>query len=273
MARKNSAPSVSFFAFQDIITSVVGIFVLITLIMMIELVSKKIEGQSIGDQVADTMSNTIALLESDLVQLQQRASDLTQRSSAIAGVQRFNADEVKADLETELKRNDEQAKRFETLNQQSRRVLIAAESDLDRLQQESAESEQDRDELKKLIGKLQYLDTLVGQITADDVMIFRNSSLNGREVTVVDLQPREITVLDLSGSNRVVFSGMDRITKFMSWADKRSPGTSHFLLLVRPGGTGTFDNCRRHLDSIGASYGFDVVSSERALKMRSELGN
>jgi len=273
MARKNSAPSVSFFAFQDIITSVVGIFVLITLIMMVELVSKKIEGQSTGNQVADTMSKTIALLESDLDQLQQRASDLTQRSSSIAGVQRFNADEVKADLENELKRNDEQAKRFEGLNQQSRRVLIAAEKDLDQLQKESAESEQDRDELKKLIGKLQYLDTLVGQVTADDVMIFRNSSLNGRDVTVVDLQPREITALELSGSNRIVFSGVDRITKFMDWADQKSPATSHFVLLVRPGGTSTFDNCRKHLDSTGASYGYDVISSNRALKMRSELGN
>lgn len=40
MRRKLSGPGVSFFAFQDIITAVVGIFILITLIMILELLEK-----------------------------------------------------------------------------------------------------------------------------------------------------------------------------------------------------------------------------------------
>lgn len=273
MARKKSAPSVSFFAFQDIITSVVGIFVLITLIMMIELVSKKIEGQSSGNQVADTMSKTVALLESELAQLRQRASELSQQSSAVAGIQRFNVEEVRADLEKEIQRNEEQTKRFEALNQQSRRVLVAAETELDQLQQQSASSEQDRTELKKLIDKLEYLDTLVGQVTSEEAMIFRNSPLNGRDVTVVDIQEREITLLDLSSGKRLSFSGIDRIVNFIAWVDQKPMASSHFLLLVRPGGTGAFSTCKEHLNDNGVSYGYDVISNDRTLKMRSEMGN
>ena len=73
MARKNSAPSISFFAFQDIITSVVGIFVLITLILAVKLAVKATERLSTEKPVAENLSKVVELMQSEVDTLKNRA--------------------------------------------------------------------------------------------------------------------------------------------------------------------------------------------------------
>ena len=92
--RKAQGPSVSFFAFQDIITSVVGIFVLITLIMMVDLVTRKASASSSKKFVEDTYSSAIADLELQLQELQSQSSKLDAMSAKVGNVQVFNKDHL-----------------------------------------------------------------------------------------------------------------------------------------------------------------------------------
>ena len=96
--RRAQGPSVSFFAFQDIITSVVGIFVLITLIMMVDLVRRTGSSSASQELVADTFSVAIADLEMQLEQIAKRSRELDVLASKIGAVQVFNKDEIAKDL-------------------------------------------------------------------------------------------------------------------------------------------------------------------------------
>ena len=271
MARKNSAPSVSFFAFQDIITSVVGIFVLITLIMVVELAAKATERLSTDKPVAKNLSKVVALMQSEVDALKKRETELEKSSSSVAGVQRFNVDEIRADLEKESKQLEERTKRFEALQKSTRSVLVAAEGQLKQLQEESIANQPKQDELKKLLGKLEFLDRKISNLQTDDPMVFRDASLSGKELVIVDLAAGEIGLLDLSRNAREKFTGIGRVDNFLKWITDRRLSSLHFLMLVRPGAASTFESCRSKLNQLHASYGFDVIANDRTLKMRNEL--
>lgn len=273
MGRRANGPAVSFFAFQDIITSVVGIFVLITIIMMIELVSKKVEGQSDGRRVADTLSASLKSLEIDLEEMRQRSEELSERSKKVAGVQRFNVKEVRSDIEKRVQQVEEQSKRSDAVSQQIRKVVLSTEGELNQLNQQAVAADSKRDEHKKLLAKLQYLDTKLGNLTTDDPIVFRNAGLAGKTLVVADIQEKTFSVLDLARDSRRVYSGNDRLTKFGDWLEKQDLDKLHILLLVRPGAASSFNAVQSKLEVEGASFGFDVVAAKRSIKLRSEVGN
>ncbi len=273
MGRRPNGPAVSFFAFQDIITSVVGIFVLITIIMMIELVSKKVEGQSSGKRVADSLRASIRSLESDLVEMRERSDELAERSKKVAGVQRFNVKEIRSDIAKRIRQIEDQTKRSDAVSQQIRRVVLSTEGELNQLNQRAVASDSKRDELRKLLDKLQFLDTKLGNLTTDEPLVFRNADLAGRSLVIADIQEKQFSVLELARDSRRIYSGNDRLAKFGDWLKKQDIDKLHILLLVRPGAANSFNALQPKLEAVGASFGFDVVAAKRSIKLRSEVGN
>jgi hypothetical protein len=271
MSRKSSAPSVSFFAFQDIITSVVGIFVLITLIMVVQLAVKATDRLSSKSPVADNLSSIVALMQSEVDELKKRETELETVSSSVAGVQQFNIEEIRMDLEKEVKQLEERTKRFEAMHESTRSVMVAAEGQLQRLQEESIANQPKQEELKNLLEKMELADQKLSNLQTEDPMVFRDASLSGKELVVVDIANQEIGVLDLSRKDRAKFTGIGRIDRFQKWIPTSRVQSIHFLLLVRPGATSTFQSCRDYLERINASYGFDVIGNDQTLKMREEL--
>jgi len=55
--------------------------------------------------------------------------------------------------------------------------------------------------------------------------------------------------------------------------DKQPTDKFHFLLLVRPGAASSSTSIQSQLDSVGASFGFDVIGANRSIKLRSEVRN
>ncbi|MFN9411410.1 MAG: hypothetical protein ACK56W_18290 [Pirellula sp.] len=271
MRRRNRGPAVSFFAFQDIITSVVGIFVLITIIMMIELVSKKVEGQSNDKWVADTLSDSLKSLEDELADMRHRSEQLADQSRKVAGVQQFNVEEIRSDIEKRIQQVKEQTKRSTAVSEQIRKVAIPLEGELVQLNEKAVEADSKRDELKALLDKLQYLDSKLATLTTEEPLIFRNEGLAGKSLVIADIQDRQLSVLDLARDTRRVYSGSDRMSKFGDWVDGQDLGKIHFLLLVRPGAAKSFDAVQAKLEAENASFGFDVIASKRAIKLRSEV--
>lgn len=150
-------------------------------------------------------------------------------------------------------------------------VLVAAEGQLKQLQEESIANQPKQDELKKLLEKLEFLDRKISHLQTDDPMVFRDASLSGKDLVVVDLTASEIGLLDLERKVREKFIGTGRADKFLKWVMDSRLQNLHFLLLVRPGAASTFESCRNKLEQLYASYGFDVIANDRTLKMRNEL--
>ena len=244
--RRQHGPSVSFFAFQDIITSVVGIFVLITLIMMVDLVSRKSSSASTAGAAEDTLSSVISDMQSEIQELQARSEYLFQRGKKVAGVQSLNKEEIREDME----------KRLRSLNEQ--------------LQIESMNRAPEREELKNLLAKLEFLETKIGELSTEDPLVFKNVNLMGRTVVVIDMEPKKIIALNLASDQRSEFSGAARFTQFENWAKGLPVSKLHFFLLVRPGAASSHTKVQEYLESVNASFGFDLLQDGKTIKLRSE---
>jgi hypothetical protein len=269
--RKAQGPSVSFFAFQDIITSVVGIFVLITLIMMVDLVTRKASASSSKKFVEDTYSSAIADLELQLQEVQSQSSKLDAMSAKVGNVQVFNKEEVAKDLKASIQSLNQQIERTERRNQEIQRVIDAQNKVLSDLQIEMQKKSPDREELAKLLKQLEKLDSKIGELDSEDPLIFKSQSLEGRTVVVVDISASELSILDLDSEQRKTSRGLSLKKDFESWIQANRTGKYHYFLLIRPGGARTFSEIRQSLDTIGASYGYDVLDQSRSLKLRSEV--
>lgn len=268
--RKAQGPSVSFFAFQDIITSVVGIFVLITLIMMVELVTRKASASGSNQAVDDTFSAVIVELQQQYEALEARSAKLDTMAKKIGSVQVFNRDEVTKELQASIQSLNEQLERTERRNQEIQRVIDEQKKLQSDLQMEVRNRSPDREELEKLRKDLEKLDTRLAKLNTQEPLIYKSQSLDGRNVVVLEITSREIAILDLAGDTRVTLRGRYFAGEFKDWMRKQTISRNHFFLLIRPGGSDNFQQIREVLDNSKASYGYDVLDMEKSLQLRSE---
>ena len=269
--RKAQGPSVSFFAFQDIITSVVGIFVLITLIMMVDLVRRKGASRATEHLVEDTFSGAIADLEMQLEKLESRSKQLDSITAKIGAVQVFNKEEIAKDLRASIQSLSEQIERAEQRNREIQRVVDNQTKIQSELKMESQKRSPDREELAKLLKNLEKIDSKIDQLDSDEPLIFKSQSLDGRTVVVVDVSRNEVVMLDLAADARATIRESVLEREFKSWMTNRSKGRYHYFVLIRPGAASNFGTIRALLEKAGASYGYDVLEENRTIKLRSEV--
>jgi hypothetical protein len=269
--RKASGPSVSFFAFQDIITSVVGIFVLITLIMMVELVQRKGSTPASTKLLEDSHSSVIADLMLQVEKLESRSKKLDSISTKIGSVQVFNKDEIAKELRASIQSLNEQIERTDQRKREIQRIIDSQIKLQASLQSETVQRSRDREELAKLLKELGRLDSKIGELDSDAPLIFKSKSLDGRTVVVVDVARDETVLLDLDADRRTTIRGKDSEREFKNWIAKHSKGNFHYFLLIRPNGASNFDTLRSSLDESGASYGYDLLDQDRTIRLRSEV--
>lgn len=258
MARKHAAPSVSFFAFQDIITSVVGIFVLITLIMVLELADRTVAGSGKGNQVEDTLSETIKLLDEQVQSSKELVAKLQKSAAASTTVASVDSKSRREELEKELKQLEERRKKFESKQTATSQANTRSEGTLRQLEEQSVETDKKMDELKMLLAKLNQIDTAI-ETFIDNSNVFRHSNISGRAITVTELRRNEIDVTKLSSMQRTTFSEPGAFEKWKQWVNSQNLNSTHFLILVRPGGSTLFNKSQGFLKGLGASFGFDVT--------------
>lgn len=271
MARRRSRGfAVSFFAFQDIITSVVGIFVLITLVMMVNLLSRTAASQQPLRKNDDVYTQTIRELEERLKQLQIQAEKLDQLSDSVGTIQVFNKEEAAKKLMAGLMSLNEQIEKNDNRNSELERLNSQLTQSETKLQIEIDNRSPDRDELKNLIQELEQLDTKVQALKIDMPLIFKSQQLQGRSIIVVDITRQGLKVLDLDKNLRTNFGPGNVEKQFGAWIKQLDLNKCHFILMVRPRASMRFAEVRDVLDDAGASYGYDILDENRVIQLRSE---
>lgn len=272
MARRRATGfSVSFFAFQDIITSVVGIFVLITLVMMINLVAQTATSQPVASKTADLYSDAIQDLEKQLAVLLARSNDLDKLASSVGTVQLFNKEDIVKELTQDLKAYDDQIERTKKRNFEIQQLNSQQSQDETQLQIEMNNRSPDREELAALMKELDKLDTKVDQLKTDIPLVYKSQVLEGRRIVVLDIAQSNLSLLDLDKNQRVTLGASDSASSLKKWLNQNDVGRIHFMLLIRPRASAKFLNIRNFLDSVNASYGYDVLDDKRSVRLRNEV--
>ncbi|MFG0290171.1 MAG: hypothetical protein ACF8CQ_18470 [Rhodopirellula sp. JB044] len=287
MRRKISGPGVSFFAFQDIITAVVGIFILITLIMILELIDK-VDAASrtpAGDAAAITrvIEQTRAdgdAIEVELKQIQERQQKENQGIAMSATV---TEDQLINQIEEQKRRNKQLTGQVTAVEKQ----IEDAESRFQSAQLEAdKETRKIEAENQRLQGTLAELKERTQKFAGDDTPLYNDRLRDGRALVIVRLgeHPNRAARLSMREGDHEVNRPFTNIEDLIDAIKKRDARKSHYMVLIAPGGAGDFRVLREYFDStqglslFGARtlptsirYGFDVIGGDADIKLLFEL--
>ena len=258
-ARRTRSEAFSLFAFQDIITSVTGVIVLIMLLLTLELIQRKRITPTPGTAAAvSPLLRTIKKIDRQIATMQETLllgkSQMEELASLpIAAVQRqqqmlqFAIERLKNEVGA-LKRQQQHG-----LLQQN--VLEAANS-----KPGGAAAE-----LSTLIRHIAALHEQLKKLKNTDRVIYNPNAKTSKRGWLVDLSANLLQVAEVGlESPPIIFdqnSSQRRIDRLLTWARTRNPRTEYFILLIRPNAVESYEHIRKELENLGFDLGFDLLGS------------
>lgn len=264
--RGRSGPVISLFAFQDIITSVTAIVIVVTLFLALDLVQRRQEQFSetpteLANEVKDRIANGIkelTKLRDELEHTDELVKQVANTSPAELRSEIARRERAIDNLRDDLKRQEDRRKRLILAEE----AAAAERFDLAPIRQQIEQTERETRELR---GQLE-------KETQENRVLFTLPQGFQRDGWVVVVESEQIAVAPMGrNANPKVFVSTGTVFKssaaeeMMSWIDRSKLQAAYFFLLVRPSGSGTFSNLENSLKRKSIAFGFDLIDSHRVV--------
>ena len=255
MARRKKSMAFSLFAFQDIITSVTGIMVLVTLILALELIQQKESSPPVKTaQVASQTRDAVAQNEGRIQQLQDRLEAGREQMTQVAA---FDAAHVSQQLEDLKELNDELDRELDE---------YAKESAAAAARKEQAEAEQNRrasepQTLESVTADLKRERDLIEKLRKSNRTIFKPPEGAAKTPWLVEVTGQGLIAAQCGVSAPP--KQFRNATALRDFAVGRDKGSEYFVLLVKPAGLDDFRRATIYLKEAGFDVGFDLLRTEQ----------
>jgi hypothetical protein len=258
MRRRSGTAPFQLFSFQDIITSVMGIVVLILLVLALELSQRQLTAPAAVH--ASARRDTAATLAEVQQEINRLRSQLN--GAAPGDLAALSSEEVAS-------RVIDAVQTIERLKQESmqarRRVAVlharyrTEQRDL-AAQSKAANSEQKERELKEVQRKLE-------QWRGKKRIVYRTAANDGKQPWLVELAGDAFQVAPVGKAappiRFVQPDSDDRQTALLAWCQGLSPARDSIHLLIKPGAADIFDEVQEALRRRGFSLGIDLLSADQ----------
>jgi hypothetical protein len=257
--RDRSQQPFSLFAFQDIITSVTGIIVMITLILTLELLQREPNTPAAQTtRLVEQLRPALAAAEKEVAALQSQLaggqSELAEAASlSPSGLEKEHYETAQAveRLKRETAALESQAERLDRQHEKQANEWDARAGDraaLEQLQAELAELKEEREQLERQ-NRVVY-----------------NPAAGGQTAWLVEVAGDRLTAARAGvGAPPLAFDATISLLRqraFFNWAEQRVAEGGYFVLLVRPQGIDAFDALREGLRDRGLDFGFDLIGRD-----------
>jgi hypothetical protein len=273
MSRKTSGPGVSFFAFQDIITSVVGIFILITILLILDFL-QRVEASATAKEASNDAApviEAIQTLKDDISRMSKDVEARSQAQSKNARINKFNRDEEFQAMKNKVAVIEQQIKKASDLSEDLEQKLESAEEESSTTESRRDKINSQESELQALLLKLKVLDQQLGELQNDSTPVFRDVSENGRFLTIIVLERGAIELKDAMTKTKESWQGSQRLDRLREWLATAELGNRQLYIVVKPGGAGDFQAMRRDLSNSNTTYGFNVSGEGDRISLRFEM--
>ncbi len=266
--RNRSGPTISLFAFQDIITSVSGIIIVMVLLLSLELVERpEQDSQRITSSVATDIESAITEAEAELETLQGSVQEL---NTLISDIAETSPSELQNEIDSLRRRIDEKEQGLKQLQAQEEQLKEEKEDVL--VQQFDRKDE--REELNKVIRELADLQEQLEQEREEDRLVFTLPKGSKKSGWLAVIESGRIETAPIGRESQPIrftsrssgFLGTDSaVNQFMEWARNKNASSSYFLVLVRPSGASAFDQLESRLSLSGIQFGFDLIGENQSV--------
>lgn len=284
MARRNRSKDVaiSLFSFQDIITSVTAIMILLVLILTLELITREAtKGMAAEDRrVAQELKRSVAEMEQRLDKLRQEAATARENATDAAGFSAKESAEQTAQAERDAKELREQINQLEVQLRVAQSNRRAAEGSLARSQADTAEAtaEQAR-AVAARAGEMEAANSAeksrqkneaeqAGEgPTAARTLVFNAPPGSTLKPLLVEISKDGLVAVGTDGASPTRFSWnlLGLPSGFGEWLKARDKRQEYVVLILRPSGVDRYDATREAVVSAGFDLGTELIGEQMRL--------
>lgn len=263
--RRRSNSGISFFAFQDIITSVTAIIIVVVLLLALDLTQQDPGTVGMPLVLAEELEQRIDAIRAELDDVKSRAEAA---DDVIQDITNQTPEEIKneiaargrdiEDLRSKLERQTKYRNDWEAREQAA---LV-----------KKYEQEPLRQELEQLQRELAGLRKQSAEEVTDDRPIFTlPQGLNKTGwLVVVDADRISTAPIGMSVKPRVFATsnslfGKTAAEHFAKWIGTDSHRSDYFLVLIRPDGSATYDLLAGELEGLSVSFGYDLIDQSQEI--------
>jgi DNA repair exonuclease SbcCD ATPase subunit len=268
MKRKphNTSP-LSLFAFQDIITSVTGVFLLITLLMALELTTRRtVSSEPVLADAIDELHSEVAQAEARVKQLRSTVESRAGHDSQISEFTEASANSVVEATREEIRLLTEKIAQL----RQQQAALEKKEVEVSAVL-ESRSTDHDRvDNLQETRIALEHE---VTELKKSQRVFYNATDEQGRQILLVELFDDEILVAEAGkqttprrfSATRLESGFLNRSGKpaFLDWSKQQSTSDVRFVIVIHPGTTRRFQELKQGLRDQGFSIGYDLLPRDK----------
>ncbi|MES2787975.1 MAG: hypothetical protein V4719_00025 [Planctomycetota bacterium] len=264
--RGRSGPAISLFAFQDIITSVTAIVIVIVLFLALDLIQRKQSAHAgTASSVGEDLTARIAELQAELTRLQ---AETTRTDAAVREVAQFSPAELQAEVTAAERSIQGLQSRHKQLLEHHRRwqakekAVLAQKFDLRPQQLQLEITRQAHRDVQQQIEE--------GRNDRRPIYGLPRGITTGGWVAVIEEDVVTVAPLGRRAKPREFRQGALPIITgtaadaFVKWA-KQEEQRAYFLLLIRPGGAAQFDEIASEFIDLSMSYGFDLIDAQQEI--------
>ncbi|MEX2121844.1 MAG: hypothetical protein WD847_19845 [Pirellulales bacterium] len=258
--RRRHAAAFSLFAFQDIITSVTAIIILLTLLLAVELAQRHASPGPSAESAA-TAQRLRQVLESARAEAARLQAQLARNEAEIEEL----AAATPSQLRQRGKATQEQIDRLGREIAELKTRQAQAHTRQTAMNESSAARDGDRRKLAAVRAQAQDDLERVEKLKRQNKLIYNPSPGDAKRAWLVDLQPDRIVTARLGRAEApMVFdSSLSTMRRrgFMAWVADRSSSSEYFVFLIRPGTIELFAELQSSLEPLGFDIGFDVIGA------------
>jgi archaellum component FlaC len=281
MKRRNSESPISLFSFQDIIMSVVGIIILITLLLIIKLITQSVlaEPVTLSAVSIKELEKQIESLKSSLREIQDEITALHQAQqnsqALIPSPEQLDALQSTTErIETEIvavetkinaaKEQNEKLKHDPKIQQltETETTVKTLQEEIEKLKQENEKTKKEKDDLQaKVVPLREKNKDLDRDIAADVSMQLKVKVPVHQDKTAFILLYGNgvIDVLPTDGSATKSFTSRSDLDR---WIRSRNKAKEYFVVYVRPSRFGEHEKIVQELKKQGFDVGLQVIGEK-----------
>jgi len=256
--RGRESSAFSLFAFQDIITSVMGIMVLITLILALELLQRTENSPSQKTQEAVSMIRSTV---SEASKLNKRIADLNdelaKRRTRISKFADFDVNRI-----------DEKSVEMNLFNERLDSEIFAMVDvikETTRREQEAkkllSKQENDPEKTRALQEEIKKKMETVKELRRSKRIIFNPTEGDTKTPWLVEITAQGFKVAKSAVSAKT--QSFSNVTDFENWANQRDRNSVYFVLLIKPDGILNYFAARRELIKSRFDIGYDLLMQDQ----------
>jgi len=278
--RRSNQPTISLFSFQDIITSVTAILILVVLILTLELISRKYDAAASDPETQKrATSEAVAELEALVNRISSEAASESHRGLGTS---------VPAIPESELQIMREQADRAvnqvidaQRINEKAKGLAKEALAAVAETRVQSSEVAEQDQETAKLCqetdkftaenaterGRLETRQQeLAGRPLPGPQLVFRRPPGTARRSWLLETSDTGFATLQLgTGTTSLLGPDSGDASKLVRWIATLQPNADYVLILARPSGIDSSEKARARLKAANIPHGLDFIGEDQSV--------